>query len=276
EGTVRRLIRAVLEARPDNAEVKRFRAQHGRLCEAPEAQADTIQAGVRDLTHLLQLLADRRVEAVIIRFRTDFQATREQITTLDRYKALHDGLHTLQFRLYRQVAGSAELLLTRPQAAAAELDGYAEDIAQEVQRARAYARGLRESAAEEDWLSRLEGVARDLRSGPGQPDGARGRQAGSEFSRGLAGPASPINSLLTRAAGEVPLEALTGDLRTVDEALARADVPREGVPLADGFRRGLKALEEFRPRFRGLLQEHLRWQELDNNLRVAEADADSA
>src|SRR5262249_47327506 len=101
-------------SRPDwGIPVVYTRAQNGQLFDAageaaaPAAQAPAlprpeqqqqIDAGLHALRDIVQTTDNAR-EAVVT-FRTDFQASSEQIETLGTYKDIHDQLHSLQVHCF--------------------------------------------------------------------------------------------------------------------------------------------------------------------------------
>jgi hypothetical protein len=274
-GTVEQLLRAVYETRPRNPQVVAFGQAHPNWVpastKAAREAAESVSQGLRALADLLQTLGALHVRERLRRFREDFRTTRDTIGVLDKYKKLHDCLHFLQFRYYQELVRTAATFLSND-ADNTALDGYTMDLRQEVQKAESHAQGLPSYQTEAGWIALFRRAVTSLRQGLDSASEAPVRVALSLLNGVLAVQPSRINGLLTAKAGELRLKDLIQALRATNGDIQSTAVTNANQPLVMTFQAGLKDLTDLQPGLMGLVEEHLHWQQIDNNLRLAEAN----
>lgn len=268
-GTTVVLLRGVLKARSARADVRETLA---RVC--PEAlrpapdPRDQLREVVGGVDAAKTRLADPAVAAMIVGYRPALERTVAEIDLLARYKALHDCLHMVQLKHYRQVSEAARRFRADP-LAFGTLDGYLAELRVIADEARSAAEGLPAASGgrrqeELAWVQELEAVVAGLRAAL---DGLEDRAA-SDAVRKLKGllRVEPfrINRLLALTAEQLPLDRV---VEALDEVLARTAA---NDPAAAVLRGGSAALRAVIPLLMGRVTEHTRWQKIENDLWQAE------
>jgi hypothetical protein len=241
------------------------RADDGRLFELPNRPSSApISAGLIGLTQQLRV---PQVYAVLSGFRADFQAACEQIALINQCKQLHDQLQELD-KPYTIIDRGRRRLSIDPLAwddlstTALELEiviGEVIDLANQPL-----------STVDSSWCvqhltqSRAELYAAFDLSSLEQLDSAVGR-----LRRVLAREPSRINTRLVTAAGALRLEQLMRAMTTVRDILARTS---PGIAVVRHLNLLVDQLSELNQRLDTLVDNHNRWQEIDDELRRVEAN----
>ncbi|AMV25228.1 hypothetical protein VT84_12585 [Gemmata sp. SH-PL17] len=266
EGWTRALVTAVAQVRSGNEAVQRFCRDHAPWALAPPNPQDMIGAVTDGAQALARGGADAQARAIIATFQVELQGGLREFDALHRYKALHDRLHTLEFRYFRDVRTAVEPAAPggRPRFRDDEeqflaLQRYCTLLRREVAAARADASGLRVRALEDDWIDDYDRAVTYLSAALEGPDDKLARRA-VEILKGLFGQASRLNSNMALCAGNLPLGRLTEALRQIIGGL-----PGSTHQLI----KGLQSLQALDPRLQGLIQEHCEWQRLDREFAAA-------
>jgi chromosome segregation ATPase len=259
------LIQEMYRARPHNARVLAWCQKHAPFVFEPERSSAVLAGLVGDDLSALARTARQpegdRIRRELRGFREDLEGIRAHIHLLERYKALHDQLHTLDFQLYG-VLSRAATTFRQNQDVHLELHDYTGQLGDIAESARKTAQELPESKGEDRWIDELDQVVESLeqalRGDSGQPE----RTAMLLLKGLLAREPSRINAQLVTLARELhtPLQRLTQAIRDAGAA-------------APG---GLSHLEQLQPRLLGLIAEHDSWQDIDNKLRRATESAGQA
>ena len=194
----------------------------------------------------------------------DLKSACEGISRIDRYKRLHDRLHTMEFRLFRTLLRAAKAFRRTPQGPDElfELNAVLGDFSIELAEATRISLELtpleRQRAAA--WLQRLNLAMTQLRAvvdgGTGNPEMpvmVLIRPALQQF-------AAQINTWLFEEANRLPLgkvSAALSALTTTSPALSTPSIDQ-----------GLASLSRLNSRMQDLVSEHNQWQIVDNDLRL--------
>src|SRR5262245_15633706 len=101
------LVRAACEERPRNEHVRAYAARYGiPAASMPAALPRSIGSGLAALVDVASRPDGAVVRRVIREFDEEFEAARRSIEVMERYKALHDALHTVDFRLFGVISRS--------------------------------------------------------------------------------------------------------------------------------------------------------------------------
>lgn len=253
------LLDAVAQERPHNEALPQFVARVGSGASTAERQAGVVGEAIKAAATLAN--ADGSVQSRLAPLKPWLEVTREELDRLDRYKALHDCLHTLQLQL--PALNRAARDFPRDAAARVELRSYGEQfrrLAAEAARNVNRPPDLPSQEDEQAWLADFESgllAYRDALAGP-RSDPLEG--AARALGR-LTNEAERINRELTRSAKNLQLGRLTEALRGL------LDLPDPAI--ASRLRPGHVALLGLIPQLDGLVDAHDGWQRLDRGLVAA-------
>ncbi len=261
------LLAGVLKSRPLS---KDFRAFCGRcapeLLAPPPAAAEQVAAVVAGVNDLRRRLAAPGVRGQVNASRADLEQIARLIPMMEQYKTLHDGLHTVLVRYYREVIEAARRFPPDP-TAADTLDDYLVSLGTEAAKARATAEALPAGDArgqELRWVREFEvDVIKGLRAALDNGDVLLAKMAKVRFKSLLIIEPPRINQLLTVTANQLPLDRLIDTLARVAET---APDDASARPLRDG----LAGLRQLYPRLIGQIARHTQWQRVDKELWQAE------
>jgi hypothetical protein len=259
------LVQEMYKARPHNTRVLAYCQKHAPFVFEPEPPSAVLAEQVGDGLSVLARTARRpggtRLRQELRGFREELEGIRDHLHLLEKYKALHDQLHTIDFQLYG-VLSRAAATFRQSQDVHLELHDYTGQLGDIADAARQTAQELPESKGEDRWIDELDEVVESLeqalRGEPGQPE----RTALLLLKGMLAREPSRINAQLVTLARELhtPLQHLTQAIRDAGSSAAN----------------GLSDLEKLQPRLLGLIAEHDSWQDIDNKLRRATESAGEA
>jgi hypothetical protein len=273
-GTTDELIRAAYKTRPKNPKLLKYCQQHAQFVfeppKLPEEAVKSVGAGLIALAGVIERLGPGRVLQIIQGFRYDFQVTRDRITKLAKYKALHDCLHELDFQYYRELE-SAVANFRKDDTYAEQLDAYTSDLSHKVQQARENAEGLPSCQVEIGWIKQFDQAVAVLRQALDGPDDVP-TQGALQMLKYVLPEAARINGLLASIAGDLRLQELIEAMRQVRDATGQS-APQDGFLLLQEFQTGLKDLEGLQSHLMGCIEEHWHWQGIDKDLRLADANA---
>lgn len=259
------------------------RAQDGRLFEPPALQVPVAVApatngaahavqpigeGLNALRDLMQSAPDLR-EAVVM-FRTDFQATCDQIDVLGDYKDIHDQLHSLQIHCYNCI-----VLETRRVSAddvaweslmnyELTLQGIVEQLSQISQHSTL-------AAGEISWTNDLAQARTELASAIETLNLLQLKKSARLLNRVLTIQPSQINTRLSASARALRLPALVEALTRLQASLPNLALDVEKVR---SFEAGVFAMDQLNTSLARLVSDHDRYQVVDLELRRIEATLD--
>lgn len=269
------LMRAVLKARPNHAEiqgaVRRFYPQV--IDPAPGIQDRVIQV-TDSLVAFRKLARDPALHALVVESRSELVRIAIEIDVLARYKELHDCLHMVQLKLYRQVTDAVRRFRT-DFVSLGTLETYLVELRIIATDAREAATKLpnnpRVRGQEMAWVVVLEAVADDLRTAIEELDEQKAANALRKLKGLLRIEPFRVNQLLALTAQELPLDRLVDTLaRAAPAAPSGGSAPPDpGDPL-ERIRRGVAGLQTLLPGLLGQVTEHWLWQEIEKDLWQAE------
>lgn len=263
-GWTEEFVRGVHDDRPQNPLVAAFCQAHAPFVFTPRTAANvlaqTVGAGLATIAgRLAGDPGDPARQEMVGQAAKTLAALEGQFTRLRKYKALHDCLHTLQFKYARAIPAELKLMPGDPEAAA-NLHVYFQEMAEDLGDARPAADGLASQAAEGMWLAAAEESVRRMRAAVAAADPA-GAAAGFKLLEGvLRVQPTRINELLAAVLEHLAL----ADLRAVLLRLAAGP--------DDGVGRAAAALGTLAPRLAGILADHKEWQLVDNALHQIDTE----
>ncbi len=267
---VPRRIRALVYA--DFTEPSRREAEFAKLLRSIAATAPApgpvaSEPVRRGLVALGDLLQEPEVRDAVVAFRIHFQRIRDRSGVVGGYKDVHDLLHALQLHCYDRLVQEAkrfpddEVAVDNLGEHETTLRGTLEDLRRVEQRASL-------PAGELSWIERdLEPVLATLHAALESLNPASLRRAISLLNRVLTVRPSEINTRLHDAARDLPLSELGRAMHTLHEQMRTLALDAERVQL---FAAGAETLDRLGRTLAALVADHDRWQEVEQELRLAE------
>jgi hypothetical protein len=272
-GPMEALLRASLGARPDSPTLRGFfEAQNLSSVLQPINLGKKIFETVLTLNTLSALARLRpEVQAIIAMYAEDFAEILERLHVIELYKALHNILHKLQFRLE-----AIELALSSPasddrandklERYASEITDLAVDAEGKIDALKGKVEGLNPAESERGWINALRARAAEMKD-VAQPTASQ-EDRGQVYTslRSQVNQASPqINRALAEAAGSLRLAALVD---MIDADISRA--PPTDAEMTSMIA-GSAAIGAIRVAVAGLIKEHFAWQRISSDLEGAKS-----
>jgi hypothetical protein len=226
---------------------------------------NSVGLGFNTLIELMQL---PEVYSTVITFRVDFHTACEQINIIDKYKAVHDLLHTLEFQCYSVIVQEAkrfpddEIALDNLRDYEANLQEILHSLQDIVQQESTVITGDR-------WLKDLKLARHQLQEAIEELDMQKLQNAIRILNRVLAIQPSQINTKLNTAARVLHLPSLVNAMTKMWEKLSASNVQQEKF---QQFQEGVNAFSNLNSRLDALVKAHDYWQKLDLELRLIEAN----
>lgn len=264
------VLQAVLRARPARADL---RADIERLC--PEALlSDTrsrVSSVITGVQNVAGHLADPVIRGLVSDSRTDIERVTREINLLARYKALHDCLHRIQLRSFREMERIARRVSAEPDAYEAMIS-YLTDLQIRAKEGRRAVEGLPDTPVERGqelaWLATLDEVIGRLETALNEPNQRSMRDAAHEAAHVLKG---LIRLDLVRINRTLSLIAESLPLYRVVELLGKTISLVEPVePLVHRLRDAQTSLQALLLDLRRHVEEHSHWQRVDKDMWQAE------
>lgn len=216
---------------------------------------------------LIDLLQSSGVHNIVVTFRTDFQATREQVNILAYFKDLHDLLHTLQYKCYNPLVREARTFpgdeVTRENLIDYELT--LREIIRELSDIVSRPPITGQTTA---WINELAQAARSMQQAIETDDAHLLKRAIWLINRVLANQPSYINANLIATARTLPLPRLLRALVRLREQLVQLNLDQRKLRQ---FEAGVRALANRNQTLLALVNDHDAWQSVDRELRRIEA-----
>jgi len=241
---------------------------------APEresiAQSPIRRGGVhavrKGLDALIDLLASPEICEAVSKFQNDFQTCCEQIEILSDYKALHDQLHVLQFQCFTNIAMAAPGFPDGP-----GCYQMMSDALHQLDRIVSHSRAIadRGKVASQSWIGQLATLQGLLSRVHEEFDPAPLATILPQLGRILQKDPSKINNRLNQTASALRLPHLEMALSKIRGVMDGPTLDPEKVSIFDA---GLKALVHLGGELAAAVDEHNRWQELDDELRYIEGE----
>ena len=261
DGTTDVLVRALYVERKGDPElrefVRRLLPDALPLVSEQEFEKERIRSA---LTGLELLRNDPNVAQSIDRVRFDLETTATSLVELAAYKGMHDALHELQLRLYRQL--SEEIAKLPDPEAADTLRLHIQDLATVLSRAVAAAGSLTDeilAAPEKEWTDRLGQIRSRLAAAANTDDPKEAREAEMQLRQLLRTEPTRLNNNLVQTARRIPWKRVIQTLRAVTTALTEEDPSRQ--PLVDTQ----VALESLVADVLARVEEHHLWQQVESS-----------
>jgi hypothetical protein len=251
----------VLEARPTDEKIKELitRAQPAVLEVRLETgkQVGDVLAGLRATRDKLQEPAVRQAVAIS---RDALASGARGFDTLAVYKNLHDCLHALQLKTFRDLKAAARRLAQDPDQASS-LREFAEQLRTACTNAREWPDRLPADPTMREveliWIQTLETAAEKLQSALDASAAPAIREALTEIRTVLRREPFRLNQLIYATAKSLPLAALTSALRQVSDAVGDG---------AAELTKAHNAMRDLGATVLGRVVEHKMWQDADNKI----------
>lgn len=242
-----------------------MRADDGVLWQLNTGQATpslTAPPGAQPITALVDLMRNEKVRAVVAAFRTDLQATNQQIEMLNNYKSLHDLLHKLQFRCYSVIA---QELARFPQDTLAmdNLMDYEVTLQDIVDELRTLSKRATLPTSDVAWVDDVAQAQSKLHDAIAKTDVDALKRTIWLLKRVIALQPSGVNQRLNAAARALRLQALVEAMLTIRGALTTLKLASDKVTQ---FEQGVDALRGLNTRLAVLVEDHDNWQAVERIL----------
>jgi hypothetical protein len=239
---------------------------------APAAQGKSARKGLQALAELISHFG---VRDVVVAFRTDFQASCEQIEVLSAYKDWHDELHKLEFRCYGVILSPVQRLLKdiEDELALEELENCILELQQIIKQIEKIAIQSCLITSIDSQIKDLKAIETDLNTGVEQSDSKRLKKATRSMYRLLGTPRSRVNDHLIATAQALRLPALVKAITSIRDSIQEqlSDCELDPNKLSE-FQAGTIDLERLEQSLTLQIQNHDRWQEIDIELHRIEGD----
>jgi hypothetical protein len=237
----------------------------GSLAQAQDGDSSSAGQG---LIALAELMNKRKVREAVVTFRTDFEATCQQIDLLRHFKHLHDQLHTLQFRCYNPILQEADRF-PEDETATQNLLDYEMTMEQIIFDLQEAVSRSSFPETETGWIQVLIKASEALKQALSELDSRQLQRALWLLNRILSVQPSQINTRLNAGARALRLSTLVEALECVAQNLAALELDLEKV---SQFNAGVRALIRVDENLASHVKEHDRWQAVDLELRRIEAN----
>jgi hypothetical protein len=242
-----------------------LRAADGLLWQMTQVEAVPASAGAavgETLDALPGLMTSATVRALVATFRTNFQASSQQIDLLVQYKDVHDLLHKLQFRCYNVIIQEVGRF-PADSLAVDNLLNYEVTLQDLLAELRAVAARSVIPPAELAWIDDVAQAQAKLNEALVQLNLESLKRAVWLLKRVIALQPSSVNQRLNAAARALRLDALIEAMMAIYEALRGSGA---SVERATQFQTGVEALRSLHMRLTSLVEAHDHWQAFERIL----------
>lgn len=209
--------------------------------------------GLHALENLVQVSPEVREAAIV--FRNDFEKVYSHVDLMGDYKDLHDLLHQVQFHCYIPIQIESSRFPNDMTLEA--LDAYQVDL-REIQAKLSLIFGYhRISEVELTWIQEIALIQSDLLQAIDLVDEQILHKAIHRLGRLLSIQPSRINSHLSAAAQDLPLDSLLEALLAIEQHLNHAVINPQQIAV---FRSGLSALKGLKKNLVLIVRDHDQWQ----------------
>jgi len=229
----------------------------------------------KGLQALAELMTNTQVRDVVVAFRTDFQASCEQIEVLSSYKDWHDELHKLEFQCYRVIKFPVERLLknVEDELALEELENYILVLQQIIKQMEQIVVQSCLMSSIDAQIKDLKKIETDLKTGAEQLDQKRLEKATHSMYRLLGTPRSRVNDHLIATAQALRLPALVKAITNIWDNIQEQLSDCEFDPgKFSVFKDGTIELQHLEQNLTFQIKNHHHWQEIDIELRGIETN----
>lgn len=256
DGWIEKLIQAALEDKPDSPALKAFSSKYPDEFSSKHSGTGQVNAIADAFAMMKNILSD---------YQKTFQSALNQIDVLSDYKALHDGLHEVQFSVYPNIIEEISLL-SNDKNAQFNLSQYQRDLRRAVSKLQSAVKRQKVQAEESEWVSQLDQAGSDLKLGIDKPESKKAESAVQAINEVIGIQPGRINMKLYAAIASENsflstliklMEDVCAGLRGVDKAAAKLDE----------FQKNIDFLKDIQSQLDTLIKEHNTWQEVDNDLR---------
>ncbi len=239
----------------------------------PWPPAPRVPAVGQGLIALSELMQAAEVRAAVVAFRADFQAARRQIDILAAYKRLHDLFQELEFcyNLIHHFIYQDGRLMPAERVAWEGLECNEPELQSKIDELRDFAGRAVFAADTALWSQKLGRASAELQAAIEHADVERLRVATGRIKDVLGRELSRINTRLVSAAGALRLPALVSAMTTLHDNLARLSLAGQAQHRLSSFAKDVIDLARLSARLSAMIDEHDRWQAVDDELRRIEA-----
>ena len=194
-----------------------------------------------------------------------FTAILEQISSLSDYKALHDGLHEIQYSYYQNIIRNTKIVMD-DKYAKYDLFRYLRDYQRVVSEMQQATGKKKVDPVEDQWVAQLDQAGNDLEEGINKGNKSQIDSATQTMNQVIGTQPTIINRKLYSAvyAYNESLPELTKVMNKVREKF-NAIAPQSEMAK---FQKGIDSLKELNTKLSALIAEHNTWQDVDTQLRI--------
>jgi hypothetical protein len=224
--------------------------------------SDQVSKGIYILADLIEITS---IKTAVIKFKTEFQAISEQLEILGTYKDLHDLLHTLEFKCYKNILSQARNFPDDYDIISLELYGQdLQDIIADVGKIIL----LKNPAAEGiTWHQDLNQALEFLQSAIEEEDKSQLDKAIWHINHVIGSEPSQINRALVSTAKVLRLPTLIEVMSIILDMII--DCKLES-PKINQFQESVTYLNKLNDNLKNLAETHDKWQKIDFELRRIE------
>jgi len=216
------------------------------------------------LDALAELNTANAVTPAIAAFRDDFRNAQLNIALVTHYKRLHDELHTIHTRYYRQLVDNARWFPDEPSVCRAFVAVHADLQASvvELKRIEGHAPA---SAGAANWIRTVDQACTLLATANATFTPGPLQDAIAALGRVLRQEPGRLDINMNSAARDMNVRRVVRALRAVHGAMQRTD---SNVRLIEDFLAGVDQLEALEREWSELVDLHRRWEEVESTLRL--------
>jgi hypothetical protein len=263
EGPMEVFLHAIISSRSDDSALRTFCQQRfPRIFNSFDIDV-LVQRITLALNSLLDMGSGPAIGEIVRRYGANFENAIQQIRILEQYKALHNCLHDLQFKL--EVISE---VLDRP-ASDAKANGklrlFAIDLKRLSLEARAQINDLDTQTTEAGWIDALDSYINDMVQVADVHANVEERSQVLASLKFLLNNAARISSLLAKTAANLNLISFSEMMDSISQTSSHRSAESQGL------KTGSAAVGTLRACVAGLVAEHFEWQGLSQDLEYAKA-----
>jgi hypothetical protein len=261
DDTLNEVAQAIMELLVPQISKESPREVRPSIAESAAARVNPIVDGLDALTALRQVTD---VAETIASFREDFRNARLRIEFVTYYKRLHDELHTIHTRCYRQLVDNARWFPAEASVCRSFIAVHA-DLQTSVLELNRIEKKAPPGVAAANWIRSIEEAAANLGTATGTASTAALNAAIAGLRRVLTQEPGRLDVNMNGAARDMNVKQLVRALRNVRHVLVRDSAT---AMLVDDFDTGLRNLEVLEGEWTILVELHRAWEEVEATLRL--------
>jgi hypothetical protein len=204
------------------------------------------------------------VDSTIAQFRHDFRHARSQIECVRHYKQLHDELHTIHTRSYRQLVDNARWFPAEP-SVCRSFDSVFADLQSSVRALKRIQQAAPADATSASWIKSIEAAVELLDTANNNLDADALSAAIGSLRRVLSQEPGRLDINMNSAARSINVAQLARAFASIHQALVSSGSTGKLLDDVQAGRSNLEALDE---EWAALVRLHRDWEEVESTLRL--------